>query len=176
VASRVDAARVARPDFFPLEPNRTFRSRPLDASIAAALAPWAPEARLVEATALPEGGRRVHLHLSAPSDTVALGIYVDRATQVKSATLDGATIPPVEPAGRLAVHYWGPPDAGSELVLELRSAAPVTLRLLAQHAGFPSGVTVERTAGEAAKPSMVLPPHQELMDSDTTLSGRSITF
>ncbi len=176
VSSRVDAARTPRPDFFPLEPKRSFRSRPLDAQVTAALAPLLAEATLVDITPLPEGHRRVRLRLTAPSDTVALGIYVAPSAKLLAATLDGATIPAFPTVGGLAVHYWGPPDAGSELILDVADATPVSLRLLAQHHGFPPGVSVERTAGEAAKPSMVLPPHQELMDSDTTLAGRTFSF
>jgi hypothetical protein len=176
VASRVDAARVARPDFFPLEPERTFRSRPLDATVSAALAESAPNATLVDTTPLPGGGRRVRLRLSAPADTVALGLYVGGSVKVTAATLDGAAITAFPTVGGLAVHYWGPPDAGSELTLDLPDATPLRLRLLAQHQGFPPGVTVERTSGDAAKPSMVLAPIQEFMDSDTTLTGRTLTF
>jgi hypothetical protein len=33
-----------------------------------------------------------------------------------------------------------------------------------------------RPPGQAAKPSMVLPPHQELMDSDTLLVTRAYSF
>ena len=176
VATRVDATRVAQPDFFPLEPGRTFRTRAADPALVAASVALAPTATLVDDKALEGGGRRVRLRLAAPADTVALAIYVAPAARVVAASLDGAVLEQFPELGGFYLHYWGPPDAGSELSLDVAGGTPLSLRLVAQRVGFPAGVTIGRPAGDAAKPSMVLPPHQELMDSDTTLVTRSFAF
>jgi hypothetical protein len=176
ISSRVDATRTAQPELFPLEPARTFRTRAADASITAAAAAFAPEATLVDTTPLADGARRVRLRLTAPADTVALGIYVAPAAKVTAASLDGAAIGKFPEMGGLAVHYWAPRDAGSELSVDVAGSTPLELRLVAQHAGYPAGAAVSRPEGDAAKPSMVLPPHQEFMDSDTTLVTRAFRF
>jgi hypothetical protein len=73
-----------------------------------------------------------------------------------------------------AFRFHAPPPEGLTLRVTLGGEGPLTVRVLSRRPGFPAGLTGPgpRPAGVMARPGM-MPPWDELLESDGTVVGRS---
>ena len=101
-----------------------------------------------------------------------LAVRVDGA--LRAASVEGRDVPLV--AGGLSFRFYAPPAAGIELALTRAPSAragSITVAVVSQRAGFPEGVGPgPRPPGLMAKPGM-MPPWDELLESDMTIVART---
>jgi hypothetical protein len=155
-------ARAPLPEVFTLRPGHAFWLAPADAGVAGASA-TAPSVRVL-ADATDERGRHLRVAIDAPGATI-VAVTVPRG--LRGATLDGQALELWR--GGLHLHHFGAPGV---LELDAEPGAALPVQLVVQHPGSAPG----RGRGRMAKPSMVLPPHQDLMDSDQILTKRSFSL
>jgi hypothetical protein len=110
-------------------------------------------------------GRTLHLRAFPPPGAELLAIYIDRP--VRAARAQGKTIPG---ASKLVLYCTAPPSSGVDLSLDVDSG-PIRARLVAQLPGLPA-MRPARPADRVPKPG-TLPPWDELLESDMTLSSKS---
>jgi hypothetical protein len=144
------------PDLFPLERSRL---RSQEAPVESIEAP-----RLV-VMGDDRSGRTLHLRAFAPPGAELMALYVDRP--VRAVRAQGKIIPA---ASKLVLYCSAPPAAGIDISLDVESG-PVRARLVAQIPGLPA-VRPPRAADRVPKPG-TLPPWDELLESDMTLSSKS---
>jgi hypothetical protein len=116
--------------------------------------------------------RALRLRLTPPPGAEVIGIAADG---IASATVQGH--PVGTPQNRLSVLYSAPPKGGFEITLDTASPGPVTIRLIAQHPGFPADAAALVGAHPPAimtRPGMMA-PWDELLQGDMTLVAKSFT-
>lgn len=111
-------------------------------------APAAP-LNVPEATVLSDntnGDTRIlRLHINSPRQAALISFYVEEGARIQRASINGKEInvDRKTPASSLwSLRYYAPQSTGLELTLEMRSTAPVKLRVVDQSYGLPApGVT-----------------------------------
>ena len=115
-------------------------------------------------------GRAVRLRIVPPPGAVLLAV---RATDVLSARVEGRSLS--ASGGALAFRFYAPPAAGVEVEITTASRAPISVQVVSQRAGFPADVTPApgpRPPEAMPKPGM-MPPWDDLLESDMTIAARS---
>jgi hypothetical protein len=148
---------------------------PIHSSVSTAL-PLAPPQVELLSDASNNGVRSLKLRITSPRQAPVVTVFMDAATTVESATVngkraDGSGIAPRGSGQAWRTNYYALPPEGIELNLEIKSATPVKIHVMDQSYGLPEipGVT------DAARPSWVMPAAWRLY-SDQTLVSRSFTF
>jgi hypothetical protein len=112
-------------------------------------------------------GRMLEVRVVPPPRAEVLGVQIDGS--LASVTIDGRQAPP-------SFRYYAPPEGGITLALTTSSSAKVTVRVVAQRAGFPDAARAldPRPPELMAKPAM-MPPWDDLLESDMTLVATTST-
>lgn len=157
----VDAEPVTAPWLLPARPDQPLRLR--------AVPPVEVPGSKVEPFAgpAPAGPRRVVRALVRPAPgSLMTALSIPAGAGITAARAGGRPVPPWRDG--LLLNWFG--DDAFELELEA-GEAPLRLQLTTRRDGFPPGTApAPRPAGHMAKPSRVLPPRDELQDSDGHLA------
>lgn len=120
--------------------------------------------------------RRLRLRITSPRQAPLMTVYADAKTEVVSASINGKQIKQDEAAMRpgpkapWGLSYYALPEEGIELSLDLKSNAPVHLRVNDRSYHLPSipGMNLQ------ARPEGIIP--SSFQYSDSTLVSKSFTF
>jgi hypothetical protein len=121
-----------------------------------------------DAPAVP--GAAVRMRIVPPAGAELL---VVRATGVLSAQVEGRSLP--FDGSTLAFRFYAPPATGVEIQVTRASGAPIAVQAVSQRAGWPAGITPmpsPRPPEAMPKPGM-MPPWDDLLESDMTIAARS---
>jgi hypothetical protein len=91
----------------------------------------------VLADSVTQAGRHLRLRVHSPPGTFRTEVWVAGEAAVRSAEVDGRPLPGGAGSGRDLVHFFGPPEGGFELALDLDPGRPLLLRLRAVLPGLP---------------------------------------
>jgi hypothetical protein len=163
------AKRGAFPLPFPLRAGRTLAVEAPAVSEPGPDIVWGEDHRAADET------RSVRLRVVPPPPAEVLAISVE--PPLLAARVQGKAVP-LGPDGGLVLSYSAPPEAGVELVLETRGRAPITVRAIAQRAGFPREVGASlhpRPAGMMPRSGGTSSAWDELLESDMTLVARTFS-
>lgn len=144
----------------------------LAAEVAAVDEP-APDVAVVEESRT-RAGRALRLRVKAPPGAELLAVEVD-GDVIRAEVM--AVRASLRPRG-LSFRFHAPPEAGIEVDLTTSSPEPITVRVVSQRPGFPDKASPQpglRPPGLMAKPGM-MPPWDELLESDMTLVARTFVW
>ena len=108
----------------------------------------------------------------APSPGVDL-MVVSIEKGIAWAKVDGRAVF-VGPSGALDFAYWAPPAGG--VALAVGADGPVRVRVVAQRPGFPADARLGPRPADTMPKSGMLPPWDEMLESDMTLITREQTL
>jgi hypothetical protein len=148
----------------------SFGSDAVLAAPAPAVAEPGPE--IVWTSDQPRGaGRALRLRVVPPPGAEVLAVQILGAA---SARVEGRALPSVGTG--LELRFYAPPAAGVEIEIAAPSPAPVEVRAVSQRGGFPAEARSPgpRPPEAMAKPGM-MPPWDDLLESDMTIVARSST-
>jgi hypothetical protein len=91
----------------------------------------------VLADSVTQAGRHLRLRVHSPPGTFRTEVWVAGEAAVRRAEVDGRPLPGGAGSGRDLVHFFGPPEGGFELALDLDPGRPLLLRLRAVLPGLP---------------------------------------
>lgn len=152
-------------EFFPLSDFTYLQS----ASPAAALA--APEVTLLDDDKNNDA-RILRLRITSPRNAQTVSVYPGADSPIMRASINGKPIKldDVAAGEKWGFHYYGLPREGVELTLELKSPAPLTLRVNDRSYGLPElpGVAIKE------RPDYIMPSASPF--SNVTLVSKAFTF
>jgi hypothetical protein len=119
--------------------------RPFMKQEAQAISVAAPEVKVLEDNSH-DGVRTLRLKVVSPRQAPMVSIYADAEANLQRVAVNGRqvdndAVAPQAGVGRQApwvLRYYGLPEEGIELVLEVKSSAPLKLRLVDQSYGLPT--------------------------------------
>lgn len=132
-----DHQRSKRPDLFPLS-AQSFLNAPAPHF---ELSP--PDLKLLDEIT-DQGLRRVRVLLKSTRQASAISVYEESNAEITKATINGKALIPAAESAAVSrprvwgLRYFGPPQEGIELVLEVKSSQPLKLRLVDQAYGLPA--------------------------------------
>nr|QEO74514.1 acetylornithine deacetylase [uncultured bacterium] len=135
----------------------------------------APEVRVLEDNSR-DGVRLLRLKIVSPRQAPLMSVYADAQTEVQRVAINGrqlAAAPTQAVAGRQepwVLRYYGLPSEGIEVTLELKSSAPLKLRVVDQSYGLPAVGASPATA----RPEGMMPA--ALPYSDSMLVSKSFAL
>ncbi|HEX5873969.1 MAG TPA: hypothetical protein VFY60_04925, partial [Pyrinomonadaceae bacterium] len=115
--------------------------------------------------------RLLRLRVTSPRRAEIVSLYPDAKTEIVGASINGKKIDLKGVArGQWGLQYFGLPEEGAEVALEVKQSGPLTIRVTDRSYGLPQlpGLTVN------PRPDyMVLPP---LSPGEMTLVGKAFHF
>ncbi|HXQ35896.1 MAG TPA: hypothetical protein VN843_17910, partial [Anaerolineales bacterium] len=99
-----------------------------------------------------DGVQTLRMRISSPRQAGTLSIYVDSNTQVLSATVNNKQMDELK--DRWGLFIDGFPKEGVELLLQVRTAEPLKIRLVDQSYGLPP---VNTASSQQAPPTSAKP-------------------
>jgi hypothetical protein len=135
----------------------------------------APEVKVLEDTSR-DGVRTLRLKIVSPRQAPLVSVYADAQADVQRVAINGrqlAAAPSQAVAARpepWVLRYYGLPGEGIEVMLEVKSSAPLKLRVVDQSYGLPAA----GGSPVAARPEGMMPA--TLPYSDSTLVSKSFSL
>lgn len=122
-----------------------------------------------------DGVRTLRLRIVSPRRAPLVSVYAGAEAGVQSAAVNGRPLAAAPQAGAArpepwVLRYYGLPDGGFELTLELKSSAPLKLRVVDQSYGLPA----VGASPPSARPEGMMPAAQPY--SDSTLVSKSFAL
>jgi len=122
-----------------------------------------------------DGIRTLHMRITSPRQANAIAVYLDSKAEVISAMVNGRQTESRAPATigrryRWSVQYSALPTEGVELMMQIKTTAPISLRVVDQSLGLPSMPGSSFTE----RPPHLIPAPGGLTDS--TLVSKSFSF
>jgi uncharacterized membrane protein len=154
-------------EFLPLASNKFLLSQAPVADLVA------PEIALLNDNA-DHGARILRLHITSPRRASIISIYVDRSTEVRGLSVNGKRIDvsarPVPAGSPWAFRYFGLPEEGIELEMEVKPGMPMKIKAVDQSYGLPE----LRGTSFRARPVSLIPAPYPFTDS--TMVSKTFTF
>jgi hypothetical protein len=134
----------------------------------------APEVKVLEDTSR-DGVRTLRLKIVSPRQAPLVSVYADAQADVQRVAINGRQLAAAPQTGAArpepwVLRYYGLPGEGIEVMLEVKSSAPLKLRVVDQSYGLPA----VGGSPAAARPEGMMPA--TLPYSDSTLVSKSFSL
>lgn len=103
----------------------------------------APEVRVISEEPSDDGGRRLHLAVEPRRPTAVVRVALRCEAPLETLSVDGRDIPAEDADGERSVVFWGVPEEGFEIEVEVPAGRSLGVTAVGISLGFPEALGVE---------------------------------